>query len=193
MEAALQRSPFSSKHFWELVAADPPWSNKIAITYVLNTMHQFVSLWFSHPTSPSDPSYFLSIRDDSKRFKIIARTAQIRIETRQRRNDADGLSLAKQEDLKDDLHGEVDEGHSLAELLELPECKKELAQAVQHVYRRMMQAPKLADSHMRACAIVWKGYDGGISNLTRWQRMVVAIKAHEVAEHLSILKKSLDP
>lgn len=47
----------------------------------------------------------------------------------------DGLSVDQQEDLKDDLHGEVDQGHPLIELLELPECSELVVHVVLKDYR----------------------------------------------------------
>lgn len=58
---------------------------------------------------------------------------------------------------------------------------EELEQALQHVFRCLMRSPKLADSHMRGCAIVSKGYDAGLRNLSRWQRLMVSTLEHQPA------------
>ncbi|ORY76920.1 hypothetical protein BCR35DRAFT_332729 [Leucosporidium creatinivorum] len=168
MEAALERSSFATKHFGELVPGSPPWSNQLAITYVLTTMHQFTQLWFS-PTSAFDQSHFLSIRaplsplfrDRRERVKQDVERAQYINKRWQERNDGEGLSLASLEGLQHEVQGKanwvIDQAHPFAELLEMPECKAALEEAVQKVYRRLMRAPNLADSHLKACAIVWKG------------------------------------
>lgn len=133
MEAALEHSSFATKHFGQLVAASPPWSNQIAITHVLATMHQFTELWCS-PTSTFDQSYFLSVRapssplfrDRRERVRQDVERAQYINKRWRERNHAEGLPPATLEGLQHEVQGKVnwviDQGHPFAELLEMPEC-----------------------------------------------------------------------
>lgn len=122
MEIALQRSRFASKHIWQLVAAEPPWSKPVAIGYVFTSMHSFIQLWLTRPTSPSDPACFRLSVDHEEKLKEKARSALIKLEDRKKRHHNGGAPVDTRAGLKDDLYGEADKRHPLAELLELPEC-----------------------------------------------------------------------
>ncbi|ORY92421.1 hypothetical protein BCR35DRAFT_327544 [Leucosporidium creatinivorum] len=192
MESALEASPFRAQHIWDLIPSSPPPANHTSHQAYLQTLSHLISftaLWLGA---------FPFLADENAELpRTLAQVAEVNLKSwsRLRGDSSQTWLLEAVERMLVYLKGSADAKHPLAALLEdvhwpgrehlRTNCKEIINARIRGVYRRLMAAPnfapRLQPDEMEACAIVWLGFKGGLNNLTRYQRLTLAVKAHTVS------------
>ncbi|ORY92418.1 hypothetical protein BCR35DRAFT_327541 [Leucosporidium creatinivorum] len=176
MEQALQQGPYASKYLWDLIPADPfqqPYSKK-QCKYILSMLDSFTKLWIREWSArflnlpPHDPNSTVP--------EMVANLVNLKL----------GYWIREARDVPE---GEVQElGKEIRAVWEgtpnVVPRQTAINERIRTVARRLTAAPSFgyppASAQMHDCAVLYVGFKTGLLNLTKWQRLVLAVLSHRV-------------